>query len=271
MPLLALLRPGYFATPTGHFLLIAHEAAIVFLVTLTVASGAIYEWYASELVAACKPPPGAPPPAFGAAAEAGAAADAGAGAAAGGGGGGGAGALAGGDGAALPVGTLARRARSTPCRVLATGVSASRAAGYLLSLLPWLWAPITAVLYLLGPSAVAQTMLIFYNRQRKAHVSPKAAPTPTSTPRPGATPTLLAAPDSAPSPLATPARGGAGAGAGGDEGSGGGGFGVGGAGGAAAAVARPQPVRLTLPAAAYAGGFASGATVTRRGEGLATQ
>jgi hypothetical protein len=65
------------------------------------------------------------------------------------------------------------------------------AANFFLKMLPWVWAPITAVMYLLGPSAVAQTKLIFSNRMRKAHVSPKSVPTPASTPRPGATPTPL--------------------------------------------------------------------------------
>ena len=55
MPLLALLRPGYFGTPLGHTLLVSHEYAIVFLIFITIVTGAVYEWYAAEMVSACKP------------------------------------------------------------------------------------------------------------------------------------------------------------------------------------------------------------------------
>jgi hypothetical protein len=57
---------------------------------------------------------------------------------------------------------------------------------YALMMLPWVWAPITAVVYMLAPAAMAQTKLMFQNRMRKAHVSPKSSPTPVATPRPGA-------------------------------------------------------------------------------------
>ena len=83
---------------------------------------------------------------------------------------------------------------------------------FFLKMLPWVWAPITAVMYLLGPSAVAQTKLIFSNRMRKAHVSPKSVPTPASTPRPGATPTPMRSEresvDHSPSAPLTPMHGG---------------------------------------------------------------
>ena len=187
MPLLALLRPGYFGTPLGHTLLVTHEYAIVFLIFITVVTGAVYEWYAAEMVSACKPK------FISADYENGLEV-------AGGGGGvivGGNDSLGGGSGSGAmslsstfsPPGTLDRRQRSTPASVFANGMTLSRATDYGLRMLPWLWAPITAIMYLLGPSAWAQTMLIFYNRQRKPHVSPKTSPTPQSTPRPGPTPT----------------------------------------------------------------------------------
>ena len=181
-------------------------------------------------------------------------------------GGGGVGNESGGAGAAMspasalsPPGTLDRRERSTPASVFANGMTFSRAIDYGLRMLPWLWAPITAIMYLLGPSAWAQTMLIFYNRQRKPHVSPKTSPTPQSTPRPGATPTNAqsagAEPLSSSSAQATPSR---------DEI-------VSFSSSPTAGGVRPQSVRLNLPAAAYAG-FANGTpnvtNVIRRGDAL---
>ena len=71
-------------------------------------------------------------------------------------------------------------------RLRSGAVTYASAADYALRMLPWAWAPITAVVYMLAPAAMAQTKLMFQNRMRKAHVSPKSSPTPVATPRPGA-------------------------------------------------------------------------------------
>ena len=95
------------------------------------------------------------------------------------------------------VGTLPRVDRSVLGRLRSGQVTWAGAWDYAFKMLPWVWAPITAVLYLLGPAAVAQTKLMFQNRMRKAHVSPKSSPTPIQTPRPGgATPLPGAIPSS---------------------------------------------------------------------------
>ena len=219
MPLLALLRPGYFGTPLGHILLVSHEYAICFLIFITLVTGAIYEWYAAGMVEACKPRPRT-------------AADEDAGL------------------KPLPLGTLTRHVRSTPCSEFSGGMTFSRAATYLLQLLPWIWAPITAVMYLLGPSSVAQTRLICNNRMRKAHVSPKAMPTPVSTPRSSVTPINGIVPGT---PLASPA---------GAEVI----IGFSNTPAPAAAPARPSPIRLNLPAAAF-----GGSAVTRRGDNTSSR
>jgi len=83
---------------------------------------------------------------------------------------------------------------------------------------------------------------------RKAHVSPKSAPTPTSTPRPGATPVNLV---DAGTPLPSPSGGSAES--------------VVSFSGAPGPAARPSPIRLSLPAAAITSAF-GGSAVSRRGE-----
>jgi hypothetical protein len=154
MPLLAFLRPGYFGTPLGALLLTVHINSIWALIGITMVTGMVYEWYAAEMVRACKRSEyqlqGAAP---------------------------------------LPVGSLVVKDRSV--WAVLPHCTPMAAAMFFLKMLPWAWAPIAAVMYLLGPSAVAQTKLIFSNRMRKAHVSPKSVPTPSSTPRPGATPTPM--------------------------------------------------------------------------------
>ena len=164
MPLLALLRPGYFATPLGQTLLTVHVNSIWVLIAITLITGAIYEWYAADMVKACKrsadkvdlcpeeveesssPERGVP---------------------------------------LSVVGTLPRVNRSIFGRLRSGAVTWNSSRDYALRMLPWVWAPLTAVMYLLGPAAVAQTKLMYQNRMRKAHVSPKSSPTPIQTPRPG--------------------------------------------------------------------------------------
>lgn len=157
MPLLAFLRPGYFGTPLGSLLLTVHINSIWALIGITLVTGAVYEWYSTEMVRACKrseyQQQGA------------------------------------GGGAPLTVGSLAVKDRSV--WAVLPHCTPAAAANFFLTMLPWVWAPITAVMYLLGPSAVAQTRLIFSSRMGKVHVSPKSVPTPSSTPRPGATPTPM--------------------------------------------------------------------------------
>ncbi len=84
------------------------------------------------------------------------------------------------------VGTLPSRDRSVLGLLRSGAITAPRAMNYALMMLPWVWAPITAVVYMLAPAAMAQSKLMFQNRMRKAHVSPKSSPTPVATPRPGA-------------------------------------------------------------------------------------
>lgn len=242
MPLLALMRPGYFGTPLGHTLLITHEYAIVFLIFITIVTGAVYEWYAAEMVTACKPKFVEGGVGGGEILSAGVVSA-------------GMGGVCGVAGAASqlgtpqsPPGTLDRRYRLTPMTVLSHGLSFARVYAYLIRMLPWLWAPITAVMYLLGPSAWAQTILIFYNRQRKPHVSPKSSPTPLSTPRPGATPINGFATSEPSSPMASASH---------DE------IIAFNASPVGSAV-RPQSVRLNLPA--HANG-----TSMRRGDSWPTQ
>ena len=302
MPLLALLRPGYYATPLGSLLLTVHVNSIYALLFITFCTGAVYEWYAGEMVRVCKRGPGASQelPVFypytrgasavgegggeagsaaagsggssssssssaqplgaagaaamqpsalasaasadsldGAAAAAAAAAVAAtAGAAALGAAAapsasaaasavsaagsitlpgssssssssGGASALSPlnlshvvslsesrgllaqdsssrGGSANLAVGTLPSADRTLLGRLRSGAITWLSASDYMLKMLPWVWAPITAVVYMLGPAAMAQTKLMCQNRMRKAHVSPKSSPTPVATPRPGA-------------------------------------------------------------------------------------
>ena len=88
--------------------------------------------------------------------------------------------------ALLAVGTLPNADRTLLGRLRSGAMTWLSASDYMLKMLPWVWAPITAVIYMLGPAAMAQTKLMCQNRQRKAHVSPKSSPTPVATPRPGA-------------------------------------------------------------------------------------
>jgi hypothetical protein len=217
MPLLALLRPGYYATPLGSLLLTVHINSIWILIGITMCTGAVYEWYASEMVRVCKRGPAAaaeypPVPAAGGCCGGGGG-GAGAGAAAapslaiaeaggllgssssssggGGGGGGGGAAFDGPAPSSDALGTLPICDRSMWGRLRSGAMTHASVLEYALKMLPWAWAPITAVVYMLAPASVAQTKLMFQNRMRKAHVSPKSSPTPVQTPRPGAaTPTV---------------------------------------------------------------------------------
>jgi hypothetical protein len=70
-------------------------------------------------------------------------------------------------------------------RSLFTGLTTCTSASawdYFLCMAPWLWSPFACAVYLLGTAANAQTKLIWANRMRP-HVSPKSMPTPSSTPR----------------------------------------------------------------------------------------
>ena len=177
MPLLAFLRPGYFATPLGSLLLTVHVNSIWTLIAITLVTGAVYEWYAPEMVRVCKrgmdfplaatpPPSSLPSPSFSSTSSSSTSST---------------------SSPPLTIGSLPVRSRSVWAAL--PNMTAGACLDFFLRMLPWVWAPITAVMYLLGPAAVAQTRLIFANRMRKAHVSPKSVPTPSSTPRPGATPT----------------------------------------------------------------------------------
>jgi len=170
MPLLALLRPGYFGTPLGQILLSVHVYSIWALIGITLVTGAIYEWYAADMVKVCKRS-GAETDSHNVhrknvEEEASQHRELGV-------------------SSLSVVGTLPRVDRSILGRLRSGAITWETSMEYALRMLPWVWAPITAVMYLLGPAAVAQTKLIYQNRMRKAHVSPKNSPTPIHTPRPG--------------------------------------------------------------------------------------
>lgn len=221
MPMLALLKPGFLSTGVGPTLVSTQQYIVLMLYALTIVTGLTYEWYAGEMVAACKrrenimgatpgaedhflaPPPSSPshmrhasPSATASVSPSGAAAD------------------------PIPPTALALAASSSPTSPTPSSASSSHLSShhmgprplvmgmlerknrnvfamlpkvtgagtfdYCIRMLPWLWTPLVVILYLLGPAALAQTKLIVSNRMKKPHVSAKLAMTPSPTPRPGA-------------------------------------------------------------------------------------
>ena len=192
------LAPEYYRTPEGLFVVELQNrlASIFFYIGL--ATGAVYEWYSGEVVAALRRAglpgeelmPHSSGVVFAEAAAEGAASRSGRhrrGAA---------------DGPPArkrgelecvdtsPLGTLSRCSRR-------------RLHVYLLRLLPWLAGPLVALAYFALPAIVAQTTLIFRNRQRSAHVSPKSSPTSSAATERGA---FSVASGEQPQPQASPRR-----------------------------------------------------------------
>lgn len=174
LPIMSFLKPEFFQTPMGSRLLTVHQICVAVLFCVTLLTGIIYEWYCTEMVQACKrrenitgATPGdadhlleppvtspsyqmSPPPEVSSAS------------------------ISKTKRHPIVMGMIQNRSRGV-FRVLAR-TTRSQAWKFFLKILPWFWAPIVAFLYLFLPAAVAQTRLIFNNRMKKLHVSPKNAP-----------------------------------------------------------------------------------------------
>lgn len=176
LPIMGFLRPDFLNFQLGQTLLSVHQTSVLILFFVTLLTGFIYEWYCTEMVEACKrrenitgatpgdanhllePPVTSPShrsdpnpePAT---------------------------ALGYGNGSSrhpIVMGMIPSRSRNL-LRVMAH-TSKEKVWKFFLKMLPWFWTPVAGLLYLFLPAAVAQTRLIFNNRMKKLHVSPKNAP-----------------------------------------------------------------------------------------------
>ena len=170
------LSPEYYQTAEGVFVLsLQNSLASVFFV-IGLATGATYEWYTGEIVAACRRDgllgesitphsSGVIEPGVGVRAAAAVSPTP---------------RRSEGGAAAAPVAAVRPRgfleATRSPWGTLAR-CSTRRAGLFLLRLLPWAIGPVIALFYFALPAIVAQTTLMCRNRQRSAHVSPKSSPT----------------------------------------------------------------------------------------------
>jgi len=187
------LSPAYYATPEGVFVLAVQNYLAFVFFWIGLATGAIYEWYTGEIVAACRrdglPGEELLPHSAGVIEDAACAESAAAAAAAVSPAGG---ARKGAGAAPAPAPARPARARGelentfdrSPLGTLLR-CSPRRVHILLLRLIPWAVGPVIALFYFALPAIVAQTTLMCRNRQRSAHVSPKQSPTSNAAAEPG--------------------------------------------------------------------------------------